>query len=361
MVATAAIVGSQTAKTKPAGPSYDVEFRLRVAPGASKFRIVQWAETLKEVGVASVNEQAEQPALGKKPTVAEQPIELVGNRRIVVRASVDATGALHIAGSTFRAADRERLATLVKRLGLEGMPAPDPSDKRWGLNQANWELLLRSLRPPGPPEINDAPLPMVLDQMSGRCKLPIRLTESAQKRAVPAHIQSACGTLSSGSNLAYALSTVGLAFEPRQDGSGTLSLLILAADESRHPWPVGFVLDEFPGNVAPQLFERTSYATRKTPLGEYLAFLRKELRMEVVLDEPALARRGSDVRELQVTMEFADQAWATTMRRCLAAMGLKHEIRVDEAGRPFVWVTLSDTIGPRPGSNPPGESDVRRK
>lgn len=355
--------GNRPATRPPGGPTrasttFDVEVRIRVAAAASKIRVAQWAELLKEAGAASVREVAAETLLLKPKTpVVEEPIELVGGR-IVVKASIDLAGTLRIGDTAYRAGQAEPLAAFIKKLHTEGLPAPDPTQPRWGLRGTDWESLVSTLRTPAGTAIKDLPIRELLDQTAQRCRIPIRLSDAANAVAARARVTADTGALTTGSSLAYALGTVGLIFEPRSDGAGTVALLVRTEAESEHPWPVGFLPNEFPGNVAPVLFQKTSYAARETTLAEYVVFLRKELSMDVMVHGRAIARRGMDPRELKATAEFVDQAWATTLRQFLGSMGLKHEIRFDEAGKAFVWITVSDVIGPRPGA---GASDVRRK
>ena len=63
------------------------------------------------------------------------------------------------------------------------------------------------------------------------------------------------------------------------------------------------------------------------------------LKTPVLMDYNAMARHGIDPAKAMVSMLPGKNTYSSALRRLLFKAGLKFEVRVDEAGRPFLWIT----------------------
>jgi hypothetical protein len=237
---------------------------------------------------------------------------------------------------------------LVKKLRAEGAPASDPAAPLWGLPQTQFDLLCTVLKPPSNFNLKDKPLGEFLDELRSRTRLTITLSDEAQRVVGSVRSNARTVNVSLGAATAYVLSTHDLAFEPRPSGGGAVSLLILTRAESKRPWPVGLPPEEFPGNLAPRLMTSVRYQTKDTPLGDVIAMLAGELQMDILLDTQTMVQKEIDPGKLRSTIEIPASTVHSAMRKTLAPLGLKHELRIDEANRPFLWITSSGPTGPAP-------------
>ena len=90
------------------------------------------------------------------------------------------------------------------------------------------------------------------------------------------------------------------------------------------------------------------YQTRDTPLSDVIAMLAGELQMDILLDTQTLVQKEIDPGKLRSTIEIPASTVHSAMRKTLAPLGLKHELHIDEANRPFLWITVGEATGPAP-------------
>ena len=332
---------------RPAG-GYQIDVRLRVASDADKLRVVQWVQALKAVGASSVSQVAGPVAPPKEGEPEEPAILSAGAGRVLVMGAIGPAGNLHVGAQGFRLSDRAGLEAFVKKLRAEGVPGPDPSDPLWGLGQSQFDLLQTALRPPSNFDLHDKPLEELLGELSTRTKLKIKLSDDAQRVARNVRLNARTVNVSVGAALAYVLSMHDLAFEPRQTADRGVSLMVLNSAESKRPWPVGLAPEQMPGIIAPRLMNSVRYQTKDTPFRDVIAMLVGEVQMDILIDTQALAQKNIDPAKLRSTVEIPPSTVQSAMRKTLAPLGLKHEMRIDEGDRPFLWVTIGEPTGPVP-------------
>ena len=334
---------------------YQVDVRLRVASGADKMQVVQWVQALKAAGAAGVSQVPGAASPSKEGEPEEPTIQSAGAGRVLVVGAIGPAGNLHVGSQGFRLSDRGSLEAFMKKLRAEGVPAPDPSDPLWGLSQTQFNHLQTALRPPSNFDLRDKPLGEFLADLSTRTKLPIKLSDDAQRAGRNVRLNTRIVNVSVGAALAYVLSLHDLSFEPRQSRDGTVSLMVLSARESKRSWPVGLPPDQMPGIIAPQLMNSVRYQTKDTSFRDVIAMLVGELQMDILIDTQALAQKNIDPTKLRSTVEITPSTVQSAIRKTLAPLGLKHELRIDEADRPFLWVTVGEPTGPVPKGKAKGK------
>jgi hypothetical protein len=88
------------------------------------------------------------------------------------------------------------------------------------------------------------------------------------------------------------------------------------------------------------------YQTASNTLADVLAVFRSQLKMDVLLDRAGIIERGINPDELRSTIQIPGGTFLSAIRKTLAPMGLMHEVRIDEANRAFIWVTVGEPTGP---------------
>jgi hypothetical protein len=275
-------------------------------------------------------------------------VRSAGPGRVVVDAAIGSSGNLRIGSEVFRPSDQARLKAFMKKLRDEGPPGADPSAPLWGLDQAQWDALIEALQPASQFDLADKPLDAVLKEVCERTGLRVEFTPAAERAAKQARVRAVTGRVSLGAALAYVLGLSGLAFEPRQDAAGEISLRVLTASEAKRPWPVGLVPERFPGTIAPKLMTTARYQTDDMPLAQVISGLARQLDMELLVDRAALAARKIDPDELRSTVQIPGGTFEAALRKTLAPLGLRHELRIDDASRPFLWITPAEPTSPTP-------------
>ncbi len=67
--------------------------------------------------------------------------------------------------------------------------------------------------------------------------------------------------------------------------------------------------------------------------------IQKRLEAPVLYDHNSLARSGIDIANKQVSLPATNTYYKEILDQLLKQASLKSEIRVDEAGRPFLWIS----------------------
>ena len=146
-------------------------------------------------------------------------------------------------------------------------------------------------------------------------------------------------SLSCGTALACAVRPLGMCLLPRASGPGGLECVLVKARPNIEAWPVGWEPEERPGDVLPGLFEFLNVNVEGVAVTEVLRALGDRLKVPVLLDHNALARHGVEPEKALVSLPQRRTSYTLLLRKALAQAGLKSELRVDEAGKPFLWIT----------------------
>jgi Arc/MetJ family transcription regulator len=115
-----------------------------------------------------------------------------------------------------------------------------------------------------------------------------------------------------------------------------------AADQD--VWPVGWVPQKRVREVLPAMFEPANIEIDDYLLSETLAAISKKLEAPILFDHYALVRHGIEPAAVKVSFPARRTLYSLALRRVLAQARLKHELRVDEAEAPFIWITTQKPL-----------------
>jgi hypothetical protein len=299
----------------------------------------QWYQLLSELGV---------DGLRIRKAGAEDKVEVKtagSNAAPVYRVvgMLTSTGQLELPGGRFSSQDRGRLAEWLGKLRAEG-----PASLTGGARTSPFGLSAKQFA-----AVN-ADLARRVDfsaQERTPGELVVKLTPTlnyslAADRSTSARLASAepigeeLQGLSSGTALAYALRSEGLGLMPRIGDGKKLEYAIVKPDAKQTTWPVGWPLEERkPKDVVPALFETLNAEIDDIPLKEAMDAIAERLKVAVLYDHYALARQGIDLAKLNAKFPSSKTWYGKIIDRLLHQSGLKGEWRLDDAGKPLLWVT----------------------
>ncbi len=147
-------------------------------------------------------------------------------------------------------------------------------------------------------------------------------------------------SLSKGTALAALLRPLGLATAPRKK-AGKMTLLIADADEVDEWWPIGWPLQQAPFKTAPALFEQLPVSISNTPLDETLQAIQGRVKIPFLYDHNSLARQQIDLAAKHVSFPRRKTSYKRVLDKVLFQARLKGELRTDDAGKPFMWITTN--------------------
>jgi hypothetical protein len=130
-----------------------------------------------------------------------------------------------------------------------------------------------------------------------------------------------------------------LVLQPRREAGGPTELAIAVAMPTSEAWPVGWPPEQKDRELVPKLYEFLTIELERIPLPEALAAIQKRLEIPILFDRNSMARHRIDLAAQQVSFPESRSYYKKVLERILFQAQLKGEIRVDEAGRPLLWVT----------------------
>jgi hypothetical protein len=145
--------------------------------------------------------------------------------------------------------------------------------------------------------------------------------------------------LSAGTVMVAVLRPLGLVLVPQKKSDGSITLWITDVRSTRESWPVGWPPEETPLEAAPTLFNYLNVEIEDTPLTEALGAVGGRVKMPMLFDHNSLARHRIDPAQVKVSIPAGRVYYKSIIDRMLNQAQLKSELRVDEAGNPFLWIS----------------------
>ena len=304
-------------------------------------KLNQWRTVFQKLGVSV---RVRQVVLNGKPETRERkqgPLRFV---KVVGR--LDRSGKLIFASHSFSLDEGEKLKEWIDELkayGAEGSPEGKPA---WGLNKTVFIAINKTLSEPVKQDTSGLPLETVIAKLELSKQYPLRFSLDARNRlrekaALKLTVHQNVKTLSKGTALAILLREQGLGFRPLRTPSGSIELVVDPFSKTTDLWPVGWDLPEtLPRFKAyPSLFKITPIEFKDLQLTDLLDSVSAKTGHMIILDRYNLMQQGIDADTLAVSFPYRKISWALMLRRVTAPHRLRREYRLDEQGRPFIWIT----------------------
>ena len=145
--------------------------------------------------------------------------------------------------------------------------------------------------------------------------------------------------LSAGTALAAVLRPLGLVLVPQKQPDGQVKLWITDVRRVAVSWPVGWPSQKPPRETLPDLFTFLNVEIQDTPLAEWLEQISGRLKAPLLFDHNGMARQKIDVSRVNVSLPPGRTYYQKILDRLLYQAKLKCELRVDEAKKPFLWIS----------------------
>jgi hypothetical protein len=248
-------------------------------------------------------------------------------------------GNLILKGAKFKLGDRTAIGSWMDKLkqgGEEGLTAKPGA---FGLLPKQLAAVHEALA--GPVVFSTAggaPKDMI-DKLASKLSLNVSLDSSADAalRSAEPFPDELLG-ISSGTSLAAILRPSGLVFVPVKGKGDSVELKITDSRSVEKSWPVGWSSDKGKGQLLPDLFKTLNVEIADTPLEESMAAIQKRVNVPFLLDQNSLARQRVDLKK-KLSLPKANLSYARILDKLLTQVKCKIEVRLDEADKPFVWVT----------------------
>lgn len=296
----------------------------------------KWLATLKDCGFDSLRIRTGE--LGDKVDMEVRGEGDTATYRVV--GLLSATGTLHLpAGGRFGPNDRAAISAWVDKLKAGGAEGLTDKPAAFGFNSKELVALHDKLAVPVGFSTKGQNAKAMIEKLVRQ--LPVPVTASAQARMAMQTdevIGDELVTISSGTGLAAMVRPLGLVIVPRKGAAGP-ELALLDVRETMESWPVGWPSEKPDREVAPKLFEFLNAEFTDVALPEALGALEKRLEMPYLFDHNSLARQRIDPAAVKVSLPEGKTFYKKILDRVLGQAKLVMEVRVDEAGKPFLWIS----------------------
>ena len=143
----------------------------------------------------------------------------------------------------------------------------------------------------------------------------------------------ACGTA-----LAAAVRPYGLLVVPSGQGTRSVGLKITRDAKEQEAWPIGAVARSGVQGLAPELLKFVPVEVVDQPLGQTLDAIQQRLKLPFLYDHNALARHEVNLDD-RVNLAPTKTFYKKVIDKLLFQKLLRCELRTDEVGTPFLWIT----------------------
>ena len=310
----------------------------------------EWLQLLTSLGINNVRirgaQPADQPRVDKQGTAERPSYRVLG--------LVTLRNELKLPGGTFSRGDRARLKDYFDRLGADGAESLTASRGMFGLTEKEIAAVFADLTQPiNFPTKGQAP-GAVVDRLQENFMCKVAVDGDADRvlqDATP--ITDELEGITAGTGAAMLLRSRGLVLRPEKTRGQPVVLRIAAvdaversispagksADKLMRSWPIGWEPEQSPGKTAPSLFEYLNAEIDGYTLEETLAAVAPRLKIPMYLDHAILAANQIEPAKIRVKLARSRTIYKLIIDRVLSQARLGSQVRVDEAGTPFLWVT----------------------
>jgi hypothetical protein len=121
--------------------------------------------------------------------------------------------------------------------------------------------------------------------------------------------------------------------------SGEAVELALVPARGAEAWPIGWrPKEKSDGKLMPASFEFLTVEIDSVPASEAIETVQSRLKAPMLFDHNNIARHRIDLSK-RVTIPAGRTYYLRALDRMLFQVGLKCEVRVDDAGTAFLWAT----------------------
>lgn len=248
-------------------------------------------------------------------------------------------------GQRFRCGDAAGLATWIRELPgkmkAKKQAAIAPIQGDFGLSAPLMQQMIADLKQNLNEETAGLSPVDILQKCARGLSAPFKISPTqvaALKELDP--IDEELSSLSKGTIMAYVLRPAGLALVPRES-NGRLYYSIETGQKNVKPWPIGTKVDKLEAEVLPDILKKIPANMRAVPLRDAVASISERIDVPMLYDLNAMARYGIDLDTAKVTVSAEKITYLSLLNRVLRTHKLKAELRMDENGEPFFWVTTT--------------------
>lgn len=249
---------------------------------------------------------------------------------------------LHLLGGEFRPTDRAKLAEWIKKLRNEGIDGLTAVRVAFGLTSEQLVAFHEQVGQPLSFSTKDVRAGDVARRIVRDLRIPFDVSPAGRSAfARNEAVLDELNGITSGTALAATLRPLGLIWRPAKRDDGKVILSIQEAGESEVSWPIGWPIKDTPLATAPKLFDNLKVEIRDTPLAQAIDAIQPRIELPFLFDYNSMARHRVDPATSNVNYPPKRASYKRILDTVMFQAGLALELRMDEADKPFLWISTT--------------------
>lgn len=290
-----------------------------------------WLRQLSAAGISDVRIRTGQPG-------DRVGIEVLGSERepvYLVTGMIGSGDELVVPGRRFRVSEAAQLAQWLDDLARKGTKTEE-SPSAFGLSPTDLERAHKDLAQPIAFSTRGMARAEAVRRIAQTLAFPLRMSNLVMDDEDK--VDEDLNGLSCGTGLACLLRPAGLILAPHGTGD-RMEYHVQKSQRGIDAWPVGWPPEKPLPQVVPAMYESFNANIENVPLTKVLDAVSQRLKIPYLFDHNALARHGIEPDAKKVNSPQSRVTYHQLLRRVLSQAGLKYEVRIDEAEKPFLWIT----------------------
>lgn len=314
-----------------------VSLEVAAEQGVATGGLHAWARFLSEIGIDQVRirgiRDADKPRVeihGDGDDVRYALVGLLTRRDVLVLPG----------NKKFSLGDREKLRDYLE--SIEDQSGVGPPRERFDLTATELEALRAALTPPLGEATRGLACGAAFDLISRRLGMEIVLDAGDRAildRAGPLEVELQPFSLGMALACAVRPAERAVAVERPKKRGALPTLHLVPVDSELETWPVGWRPKQVSKAIVPQIYRVTTIEIKGYTLAQTLTALEPHLKVPLILDQRQLATLGIEPDKKKVNVPRQKNSVKEGLDQALSQTRLGAELRVDEGGRPFFWIT----------------------
>ena len=311
------------------------EVQLEIAddgqPGA-RMTFQEWGRALSAAGVKARLRDGQADEKPSIESAGTKDLPLYRVTAVLARGDV-----LVVPGARFRRSECKKLAEWLDDLARRGPPEKREKIAAFGLTASQLEKVRADLAKTVGFSTKGMSRSEAVNKIAGQLGLKLTLEGRLGEGGDDNKIEEELSGLSCGTAIACILRPPGFCVAPHESGEA-LAYTVKKAELGKEVWPIGWPVESTLKDL-PEIDKFHSVIVANKRATNVLAAIAANLKVPVLYDHNALALLGIEPDKAMVFFPQSRTTYNIALRKMLFKVGLKFEVRVDEAGKPFLWVS----------------------
>jgi hypothetical protein len=246
---------------------------------------------------------------------------------------------LLLPAARYRRSEIGKLKAWLDDLAQNGLPSQRPAKVAFGLTQAQYDEVLKALAKPAKLTTLGMPRNEAVEKISRQLAIPLTFADGSLRELGDDKVEDEVSQLTSGTALAILLRPAGYCLVPKVSGGSLELIAVKSRPDLKEIWPIGGPITKTVQETVPKLMDFLPVNVQNVSASTAAEAIAKRLETPPIYDRVALARHGIDPAKVMVTLPRSKTTYSLALRKLLFQAGLKYEVRIDEGGTAFLWIS----------------------